>query len=373
MKFQAWQPFVMVILFLGGVIFSIYLLSKHINFDMAHNKEVVITDIQQRSFKEVNCYRIKIQTDTLNTPLPDPHRGEVWLDLSTDLFFNYHTRFLVWLYLICILVGLSWILMIPVLSAMKKVVRRYQISWFTLIFSFLWSILILGFAVILSSGLWLGNQWFSEHSYFLSFFPAMESFGILLNEANSVSRHLMILSNITSILAICGIYLVNSVIPSIEKKFTTSKELVKRFNELNKWLDLFLVILAILVSGGVITAIFNREMIIQALPGIGELIAPQEFVFLYSMGFTLFLALIYLPVYFQLKQKGRKILGDIKAKNPLGTASDHDKKKDILTKDDLTQISDILLLKHSTATNLKISLSILGPILSSVVSSLGII
>lgn len=85
-------------------------------------------------------------------------------------------------------------------------------------------------------------------------------------------------------------------------------------------------------------------------------IFPQNFVYLYGLMFTFYLALFYIPIFFRLKFKGRSMM------NKIILNEDDDKKYKYLSK--------IFLMEETALDNLKATLSILAPVLSSLLPNI---
>ena len=111
-----------------------------------------------------------------------------------------------------------------------------------------------------------------------------------------------------------------------------------------------------MISFSVITTSFLRKSLLAAVDAGSFDIFPIEFIFAYGMSFTVMLAIFYLPIYYQLRLKG------VELNSKYTAVFTGDKEKLPVDKD--------FLIKENGISNLKVALSILAPVLTSILGDI---
>jgi hypothetical protein len=276
------------------------------------------------------------------------------IELSESYFFNQNPKFISWVFMFCILGGVVFGFIIPNIQHLKSIV--YSFGYGKPFINALISMASFGLLVIVtSSGSILPKKGYMSFANFIS-----ELDIYLINDgALKWIIGIMFLANAPSFF---GMFFVNFNIGNIDPK-TEIKKLSSDFHILNQSLKFFLFVNAIVITLSTVTTGFGREAVLQAIPGINNhKLIPIEFVYLYGLTFTVFLAIIYLPIHFQLRQLGEII---IKEKNLSMEDHDVDGEKE-QSKQASSHIS-VFTMQSSWLDNMKVSFAILGPLLTSLV------
>ena len=273
------------------------------------------------------------------------------LTVEENLFFNYHIMFLIWILLFCILMSISFALAVPswgYLADLRNLSGSKEQEKNALIFTLVSVVLILAFS--------FGSLFFKPSV--MSFADVMEKTNILLFEPKIRMSLLIGFVLLPNFIPLFGIVLTNNSIPEM-MKLESPRDLAKRFHQLNESLKFFLFVIAVVITLTTITTWFGRQAVLEALPEGVEKILPIEFVYLYGLAFTLFLAIIYIPIHFQLKRAG-----DLIIKNDAFLNQEPTSEKDTFKKSELLKIFSM---ESSWIDNMKVSFAILGPLLTTVV------
>ncbi len=328
-------------------------------------------------YKAINIIRDGAVIDQI--PLkPETARGDSsvaenikTLDAVKDLFFNYHTKFLMWMFFFCILIGLSFGFILPTWHYIASIKHQLALKPQMLFVGLFWAVLFMGLAVIFAGGRWLAI--FSDGGrFFLSITSGMEHFNVMLDRPGLRMLILIIMGSLGPLLALGGIFMINAALNQLDK-IKDPIHLGKSFQKLSESLDFFLFVVAINISWTTITTAMGREAVLQAVPTGSDLILPIEFVYLYGLIFTLFLGIIYLPVYHQLRRKGKLILETMERGSVPQDPDDRDVAKTKGREEQQTmadELTDIFLMKSSYFDSFKVGISILGPMLTSLSSKL---
>lgn len=286
--------------------------------------------------------------------------GESGSFQQKDLFFNYYTKFLVWMFFFCLLIGASFGFTLPLCAEFLWIKQRVQGNSALILKSIVGAIAVIAIAFGIAGGGWMSAMSGGGAEHYKSFAAIMGDLGVFLHHPKYTMMALMILGSIGPMLAIAGILLVNFSMSGLDR-FTDPKVISERFQKLSKSLNFFLFALALMISLTTVTTALGRDALVEVVPWAADLLLPIDFVYLYGLIFTAILAIIYIPVFFQLKRKGESILKLID--NPAVPLEEDADSPEI---DE--EVRDILMLKPTSLDNLKVSLSILGPVLTGLLS-----
>lgn len=296
---------------------------------------------------------------------PLPYESAVRLKKREDLFFHYHTQFLVWMFIFSCLLGVSFGFVLPLLFGNRKVRLNAKLRLGQVWFSGFLAIVFLVLAVLISGGSWA--LVLPSEAYYMSFLRIASQFQVLLNDPEFTVMTMIGLTAIAPLMALTGMFQVNFALEHLRDVNDIRKK-ADQFRLLVKSLNFYLFVLAILISGSTITTAFGREMFLQAF-NRQEILFPIEFVYLYGMVFTLFLGMAYVPIYIQLKRKGEWIVDhyEQRLEKSLHVAEEEPA---TLALEPLAEMENLFLLKGSTLDSAKVILSILAPLLTGVLSKL---
>ncbi|MDW3195680.1 MAG: hypothetical protein R8G66_25105 [Cytophagales bacterium] len=223
---------------------------------------------------------------------------------TENLLFHYNPYLLIWGLTIVILTGLA--------SGAIPLVRD-RILNIHKVFKIHWSVL----AIMVGGVAFVGFIMYKTMALpsYLSYYTFWTPFADVIFEDHStmkwVARGILALA-LPSLLGIALLFragqkLQNSLTDNLPE---AKKTFLKKYQELRSALSFFLIILTMLITLTVIATGAFRKALLTAVVVEGLDIAPVEFVYLYGLFFTVFLALFYTPVYLQLldlKQRTKSV------------------------------------------------------------------
>lgn len=263
------------------------------------------------------------------------------------LFFTYNSAFLVWLAFVSIMTGFSLAFLPVLFIAIRDLITGFRIKWWTMVY-------IAFFTVIIG---WLMSQ-VQDSSYLMGATKLCRQFGILVKDPDSL-RYYVNTGLITGLAALAGQMTVNAAIGKLPQtirglSIEEQRDIAKKFTLLRNQLKLFLIIDSVLVVFSVLTTDAFRRAITAEIQ-VNMDIIPQNFVYLFGLMFTFYLAIVYLPVYSRLKARGEQMLDEI----PLVDQEGNQK-----------EITSILRIQQTPVESIQVVLSILAPVLTSLVPGL---
>lgn len=361
---RSFQPLAVMGMVLGGLILAFCIFAAGINTDGLSYDSVEVVDDKGKVVD-----RILIAPEKELLP---PGETPLILRRQEDLFFHYHSQFIVWMFLFSCLLGVSFGFIFPLWYGNRKVSSYLRLNKFQKSLSGVLAIIFLVMAVLLSGGSW--SLVLRSEAYYMSFVQISTSFDVLLHSPTMVVMMLISFTSIAPVLALTGMFQVNFGLSQLSD-IKDIRLKADRFRLLTESLNFYLFVLTIIISGSTITTAFGREMFLQTFNS-QEILFPIEFVYLYGLVFTLFLGLAYLPVYVQLKRKGEWLMYHLleeekQLSEAVESKSEPEKKKAQISTSplpELTGLEDIFLMKSSSMDSLKVILSILAPLLTGVLS-----
>jgi hypothetical protein len=262
-----------------------------------------------------------------------------------DIYFSYNSVLLVWIAFFSLMVGCSLAAALVVVIALKQIVLTFKLKPKSIIRVFILTSLI-GTAMYFSG----------KTSYSMGMIPLITAFNIISKNPD-VLRYMVGIAIAVALLTIAGQLLINEAISELDDiAVATSAEqndIAGKFLLLKNQIRFFLLISAVLIVFSVLTTDAFRRAVSTEISANIDLF-PQNYVYLYGAMFTFYLAIIYIPVYYRLKNRGELLLKALPKEKP----GDDD------------SIVSIFDLKESPMDNLKVALSILAPLLSSLVPGL---
>jgi hypothetical protein len=258
--------------------------------------------------------------------------------------YNLNPKLMIWGLLISMMVATALGLLLPSSYHIIKLIENFSLGWKTIIKNVIFIIIIGSMATILS-----GAQ---GEDKILSPFDVIRDFHIVLSD----TCYLNLLIYFTTGLAcihLLGMIIINSCIEKGNWGNSEGEELLKKFQQLNGSMKFFLSCISVLIVYSIVTTSLLQQSINNALVINNHkfIIFPSEFIYAYGLIFTIFLSIVYIPVYQNLRIKGQ-LLAE-KSAPAEGTN---------VLKDKLKQFD----LAESPLKNLQVILSILAPILGSV-------
>ncbi len=339
---------ILLVILLGafGFLGSVYFISSDLKTNVYHVEHWAITDsLQDKSCKlvTVDTLRVVIHPQSMDISkafkLPHPDRtinyGRVYL--------AYNTSLLVWIALISVTVGSSLALLPILVYTCISLYRGFKLKLRDFLIALITTI-VLGVLMVLTN----------QNSHVLMLFDVMNRSEIIMKHVGCLFV-LIVIGLVGGLAAMCGQLLINQAIDKLPEDINDLSESKKRSETINDFLllrsklkfllsvDAALIVLAILTTDALRRAIGTEMTVI----GTNKLnILPKEFTYLYGINFTLFLALLYMPVYYRLRNKGVEMVRNL--------AHDVDGEK----------MRAQFLINETPLESFKVALSILAPVVS---------
>ncbi len=262
-------------------------------------------------------------------------------------FMSYNPLFLAWMALISVMTGFSASLSFVLSNEIKDLKRIFNLDRKDMRFIYLFTAAIA-----------LGIYFTKSNKHVQTLFELMEDGKILVWHPRWLEI-LVIISLVAGCFAVAGQLTINKAIDTLAASVNSlapqaQKDQLKRFKFLSAKLKGFLMIGAVLIVFTIITTdMLRRAVLAEIILSDKHNIFPREFVYLYGMIFTFFLALVYLPIHYRLKYKGECMVQELDAKN-----------------EEARHLVDSFTLKETPLENFKVAFSILAPVVSSLVPEL---
>lgn len=289
--------------------------------------------------ERINNLKLHLKHNTFN-------QNPIVKDINySDIYFSYNPAFLVWIALITIMMGCT-LSIIPLLyNLLYSTIKVFNLSLTKLVEIMIIALIILKLFSITNVS-----------NHLIRTFAIAKKLDILFINQSSVLT-LTILPKIVGAIAIGGQLLVNSAIGKLNPLASlTNDELIKtaqKFSILKDRLKSFLLIDSVLIVFSVLASDAFRRAIVSEVQ-INHDLNPPTFGYLYGIMFTFYLAIFYIPIYYHLKYKGEEIY----RKFPQVTDIESQKAK------------ELLLIHETPMESLTVALSILAPIITSLVPGL---
>jgi len=268
------------------------------------------------------------------------------LDFSS-LYFAYNSVFLVWIAIFSILTGCSLALLPVILNAIKDIICTFRLTIRQRLLAVLVTVLI-GALIYLSQHI----------TYLMKPSQVLEKFHILLRHPGFLNIFI-ILAIAVALTGIAGQLYINQAIGKLPANIAAlpsaeQNKIVDKFELLRSQLRFFLIIDAALIVLSILNTDAFRRAILAEI-SINMDIVPMNYVYLYGVLFTFFLGIIYMPIYYRLRYKGETMLKEIQ-QCPPETYNQ--------------EIVKVFKIQETPIESVKVVLSILAPVLTSLVPGL---
>lgn len=323
-----------IILVIGGVFICGSFLIVNIETENNLPKEIEFTIDADSS------YTLKFESNRMMLPT---HSSKIKSESSpkaSELLFHLNPHFLVWLVLALTMLGISFGIFPFVLNKIRIIKYAFLIPYQVVVAFFLVAILV----GILFSVLIVLNP------YLVSFADWIFHLGILFKN-HGVLNFIIIIPTIVGLSSLIGILLIYRASLTLKIDTDNIASFKKKFTKLKEAMKFFLTVSTTLITFAVFTSATLRIAILHEVKVDNFQIIPIEFIYLYGLQFTIVLAIFYLPISYQLKQKGIHFISFNKENNKGSDESFSDLSK---------------FIDESTYENFKVGLSILAPLISSI-------
>lgn len=282
----------------------------------------------------------------------DRHTTICVANQPVGIFFNKNPQILLWLFLMISLSSISCAFVLPLIDKVGDNMletRSRNKSILIIIGSLLFSTLIF----------WINRG----NNYVYNGEDIMNSLKIVLNFPSWVLIGLIIPVFTVAFLCISGLLLSAYTMHNLLSGSKNGDQTMQEFRRLRNDMNQFLIILGIVVaSGSVITTSALRSGINHLFIGNKNFeFFPIEFVYIFSLVYTLFIVVIYVPMYYIVANTGKAILDRV---NPfsLESLTEWNSKKIIL--------EEQLGLNVTLKQNLSAALVVISPLISALLSQL---
>jgi len=296
------------------------------------------------------------------TPLIKNESGE-----PLRLFFNHRPNYYLWIFLNGLQSATWFAFLVPFFIWMKRISREYQ-----KIEKKFW-LLVVSVLVMLTIVLGMQTQFFSNYAFLpvaSKYGEQIDLFGYNVFPFKNGALKLGIITTIGFIFAaiyIAGLLLTNEFINQLVKKEHQPDTLLKKFFELKQYssFNLYIVSLSIAattIATSVLASGINQEY--RFLSKQTDDIYPYQIVLTHGLFFTMLIAIIYTPIFFRLMELGSRIKSEIlnnaiQSENSLITQQENQSK-----------LNEMLGIGPKFPDNIKIILSVLSPLLGSLLPKL---
>jgi hypothetical protein len=334
---SATQVYIMIVVGIASMLIALLLLSYSTGKQIKHTS----------TGRSVVSFRRNIvgdsATNARQVPVEIPYKNE-------QILFHNNPEFFLWLAFLSLLVAVASSLAPVLYLSVKDIFRNF--SFTTALKAKL---------VVLTAGiLFLIMVINSSNPFLITPVEVIDDFKILLS-SSLVVKGIVVYTLLIAMIAVYGQLVVNHAISQLPATLTglTAEQVRQKgyhlkFILLRQKLKLFLVCLATLIVFAVINTELVRSAILREVKTNID-IMPHNFVYIYGLVFTFFLAVLYLPIYYRLRQKGVSMLQ---------LEDEQDEIKEPVFK--------AFIIKETPLDSLKIALSILAPILTTLIPGMKI-
>jgi hypothetical protein len=263
--------------------------------------------------------------------------------IERNMLYHQNAVFPVWGMLIIIMITIASGSVPVFIAQIIQLKTTFNLGTKQVVAGFIYAIIILVYLAISSSA---GKGYYNPPKI-------IDDFHILLTKGN-ILNGIVVATILLMLPAITVMFLIGPASDTLFKKKITKLNFETTVNQLellNQLLENSLRVLSVIVVFSVLTSSALRESIKATIEIDRYDIFPTEVSYVYGLYFSLFLCVIYIPVYYYLKQQY----------NYLKTAS--------VEAEDLGENKEKVLssinLNNSAIDNIKVALTVLAPLLSS--------
>lgn len=287
--------------------------------------------------------------------------------VSLRLFFNNRPNYYLWIFLNGLQSATWFAFLIPFLVWIKRMNNEYQ-----KIQRKFWLILV-SVSFFLAISILLQTMYFKNYTFLpvaSSYGEQLELFGYNVFPFKDGFLKITIITVIGFLFAaiyISGLLLTNELIGQLTKRKQHPHDLVKKFFELKQYssFSLYIVSLSICsttIATSVLASGINEEF--RFLSNKSGDIYPYQIVLTHGLFFTMLIAIIFTPLYFRLLELGNRIKSEILSAN-IGGENNF-----ISLQENQAKVRQMLGIEPKFPDNVKIILSILSPLLGSLLPKL---
>lgn len=290
-----------------------------------------------------------IYNDALElTQGPDPAKTAI--NRQYRFFFNKNPYTLMYLFFMATLSSISFAVIFPLFNKVFRAAKECGNS--------LTNATIIVGSIVFALVLFMIDQK-NAHTY--DPIGMMAHFSIMLRSPWRTSMLLQLPVLLAGILCIIGLLLSAWNIEHLPR--TTTAGTIADYRRLRNEISQILLILGILVASG---SVITTSALRQAINGMfisrdNFELFPREIVYIYALLYTIFIVLVYVPVYYILVNKGKEILDNL---NPISMNGLP------VWNTNRAILDDYLGLKTTLKENLSSALVVISPLLSGILSQL---
>lgn len=341
----AWLILLVILLGAAGMVGTMAYLTSDVKMSANRTLHWAIVDssatMVNGQYPLVDTFKVTVHPSSMalnKKPVGTPDKV-----MDYRLFYlTYNPTFLVWIALVSVTVGAALALQPILWGAIYQLCLRFQFT--------LWQKLAIALIIITLGGLMYKT---SSSKNVLMLADLMVRGDVLLHHPYRV-KNLIGICLFSGLLGMAGQLLINQAISKLgwlgaNKKSIDWAALAADFTFLKSSLKFFLTVDAALIVLSILTTdtlrrAIGAEILIDGVKKDGML--PKEFTYLYGLTFTLFLALLYLPIAFRMRSTAEHISATL-----AGTPEE-------------TIWASKFAIDQSPLESLKVALSILAPVVT---------
>ncbi len=274
-------------------------------------------------------------------------KAAVSAPIVSDILYNENSAFIVWTMLTCIMITVAAGSVPVFINQILELKNRFELKPRQVCYSILYALLLALFLAFTNRKL---PGYYNPNMIIRDFH--------ILFKNESLLDYIVFLTIILSRPAITLIFLIgisSNNILDVSHDIKKAAEAIKKINYLNKALQGVLQIVAIIIVFTVFTTGCLGVAIKSTVEVEGMDLFPKEVSYIYGLYFSLFLCIVYVPAYYNIKQN----YNQLKEKTSSLALTDAETK---------TWYQDLLgssKIEGSALDNIKLALTVLAPLLTS--------
>jgi hypothetical protein len=330
--------YLIIIIGISSMLVAIFLLFSSVhNLYTQQNKETDAVDIKYKNIgaKDTAFAILDSSASTISVP-------------KEQTLFNNNPELFIWICAVALMVAFATSMAPILLLSIKDIRNNFKnksiVNWKLLIMTISLLILIASLS--------------SYNKFLITPIEVIEKFHILVSSP-AIIRGIVLYTLAIGMIAVYGQLLINkslNELPVTIQQLSPDeiKTVSLKFSLLRQKLKFFLISCASLIVFAIITTQLVRSAILKEIKTDLDIV-PISFVYVYGAVFTFFLAVLYLPLYYRLKQKGVAMLNV-----PEDEATE--KQADLILRR--------FIIKETPVESFKITFSILAPILTTLIPNI---